>query len=437
MRSLLSFAAIFLSIGLVQLGTGSLGPLDALAGAAHGFSTREIGLLGSAHFVGFLIGCWFTPRLMGHVGHGRAFAAVTALGVIGALLHPVVIGPYAWALFRIGGGVAVAGAFTVAESWLQAKLDNSDRGRVLGVYRTVDMAGQVLAQGVVAILDPTSYIAFNIVAMFACLSLVPLTVSRQVAPAVPSAPRLRLVKTFLLSPLGAAGALVVGLTSSSFRMVGPIYGAESGLSSSGIALFLGLGLAGAAFAQVPVGRLADKYDRRWVLVGLSIAALIVCSAATLGVAGVHPTAIYLVAFVFGASAFPLFSISTAHANDHAPPDFVVELSAALMFLFGAGAIVSPYLSANLVERYGPNALFTYIGVAHVALIVFSLFRMTRRETPEKRSGYRYMPRTSITLARLMKQRPELNADEAPKPEDPPIPDDAQTEASHKDRPVSP
>ncbi len=437
MRSLLSFASLFLSIALVQLGTGSLGPLDALAGAERGFSTRQIGLLGSAHFVGFLIGCWFTPRLMGHVGHGRAFAAVTSLGVIGALLHPVVVDPIAWAVFRIGGGVAVAGAFTVAESWLQAKLDNADRGRVLGVYRTVDMGGQVAAQGVVAILDPTSYVAFNIVAMFACLSLVPLTVSRQVAPPVPSAPRLRLIKTFLLSPLGAAGALVVGLTSSSFRMVGPIYGAESGLSSTGVALFLGLGLAGAAFAQVPVGRLADKYDRRWVLVWLSVAALVVCSAATLGVASLHPSAIYVVAFVFGASAFPLFSISTAHANDHAPRDFVVELSAALMFLFGAGAIISPYLSANLVEQYGPNALFTYIGAAHVVLIAFGLYRMTRRETPEKRSGYRYMPRTSITLARLMKQRPEPDVDRTPSPADPPIPDDAQTEAPHKGKSASP
>src|SRR3546814_1045054 len=49
MGTLLSFSALFLSIYLVQLGSGSLGPLDALSGSVIGFSTEEIGLLGSAH----------------------------------------------------------------------------------------------------------------------------------------------------------------------------------------------------------------------------------------------------------------------------------------------------------------------------------------------------------------------------------------------------
>ena len=39
MRLLISFAALFASILFVQLGSGTLGPLDALAGAAHGFTT--------------------------------------------------------------------------------------------------------------------------------------------------------------------------------------------------------------------------------------------------------------------------------------------------------------------------------------------------------------------------------------------------------------
>ncbi len=62
MRTLISFAALFLSIILVQLGSGTLGPLDALAGIERGFTPAEIGLLGSAHFTGFLAGCYLAPR---------------------------------------------------------------------------------------------------------------------------------------------------------------------------------------------------------------------------------------------------------------------------------------------------------------------------------------------------------------------------------------
>lgn len=57
MRLLVSFAALFLSVILLQLGLGGVAPLDALSGVALDFTAGEIGLLGSAHFLGFFIGC--------------------------------------------------------------------------------------------------------------------------------------------------------------------------------------------------------------------------------------------------------------------------------------------------------------------------------------------------------------------------------------------
>ena len=75
MRLLISFAALFLSVILLQLSSGGVGPLDVLSGTQLGFTNQQIGLLGSAHFVGFFLGCWGAPRLLGTVGHSRAFAA--------------------------------------------------------------------------------------------------------------------------------------------------------------------------------------------------------------------------------------------------------------------------------------------------------------------------------------------------------------------------
>lgn len=95
MRLLISFAALFLSVVLLQLGLGGLAPLDALSGSQLGFSPGAIGALGSAHFLGFFIGCWWAPRLMGDVGHSRAFAALTAAGTIGILAHMMLTHPVA------------------------------------------------------------------------------------------------------------------------------------------------------------------------------------------------------------------------------------------------------------------------------------------------------------------------------------------------------
>ena len=101
MRLLISFAALFLSVILLQLSSGGVAPLDAISGLNIGFTTAQVGFLGSAHFFGFLIGCWWAPRLMGTVGHSRAFAAFTATGAIGLLAHMIIIDPIAWAIMRI------------------------------------------------------------------------------------------------------------------------------------------------------------------------------------------------------------------------------------------------------------------------------------------------------------------------------------------------
>ncbi len=401
MTTLISFAALFLSIVFVQLGSGALGPLDALSGAALGFTTTEIGLLGSAHYFGFFIGCWAAPRMMAAVGHSRAFAAMAAIGAVGALSHPIIVDPVAWAVMRVATGVSVAGAYTVIESWLHAKTGNETRGRVYGVFRMVDLVGQLGAQTLIAFLEPAAFISYNIVALFCCFCVLPLTLSRRAPPQWTGAPRLRPLRTFRLSPVGAASVVVAGLTGASFRMVGPVYGAEIGLGPEGVALFLGAAVVGGAAAQLPVGWISDRVDRRAVLVGLSLASLVVCAAGMTGPEG--GAAVHALAFAFGATAFPIYSVGASHANDFAPPDFVVELNAGLMFFFGVGAIVSPVLVAELIALYGPEALFAFVAVAHVFMAGFGLWRMTRRPARPV-TPYAYRPRTSFTLARLSPRR---------------------------------
>ena len=340
MRMLISFAALFLSVALLQLSSGGVGPLDALSGIALGFSTTQIGLLGAAHFVGFFIGCWWAPRLMGNVGHSRAFAAFTAAGAIGLLAHMLVIDPYAWALMRIASGLCVAECYTVIEAWLQAKVNNETRGRTMGVYRIADMGASLVAQLMIGVLEPASYVSYNLLALLCCAALIPLTLTKVSQPAIPNAPRLRPMLAVSRSPLAAAGVVVAALSSASFRMVGPIYGQEVGLRPDQIAYFLAAFVLGGALAQYPIGWLADKFDRRWVLIGLSVAAVISCMVTN--VIGAGGTAMIMVGAVFfGLTTFPIYSVAAAHAHDFASDDERVELSAALMFFFALGAIASP------------------------------------------------------------------------------------------------
>lgn len=402
MRLLLSFAALFLSVILLQFSSGGVGPLDVLSGAELGFSSAQIGLLGSAHFFGFFIGCWWAPRLMGSVGHSRAFAAFTAMGAIGLLSHMLVIDATAWAIMRIATGLCIAGCYTVIEAWLQAKVTNATRGRAMGIYRMVDTGGSLGAQLMIGVLAPASYVSYNILAILCCAALLPLTLSKLQQPQTPQAPRLRPGLAWRLSPLAVAGVVVAGVSGAAFRMVGPLYGTEVGLAPTDIGLFLAAFVLGGAAAQFPAGWIADRYDRRKVLIWFSVASLFAC-AATVMVPATGSAVIFGSAFLFGATTFPIYSVSAAHAHDWASDDQRVELSAALMFFYAIGAIAAPFVTSRLIESYGPAALFVFISVAHIALVVYGTIRMSRRAVSEIRKPYVWIPRTSFQVGRIFRR----------------------------------
>lgn len=401
MRLLLSLAPLFLSVILLQLSSGATGPLDVLSGLSLGFATEQIGLLGSAHYAGFFIGCWWAPRLLGTVGHSRAFAAFTATGAIGLLAHMLVVDATAWALFRIMSGLCIAGCYTVIEAWMNAQVTNETRARTMGAYRMVDLGASLFAQMMIGLLTPASYISYNLLALLCVAAIFPLTLSTVAQPTTTAAPRLRPRLAITRSPLAVAGVMVAGLTSAAFRMVGPVYGQEVGLSAEQIGYFLAIYVLGGALSQYPVGWLADKFDRRAVLIGLSVAAILSCITSVL-LQGSGPNAILLSALLFGLTTFPIFSVSSAHASDFAEKEEQVEVSAALMFFFAVGAILSPLISSALIARVGPEALFFFLSLGHLALIIFGLLRMRVGPSSETRTPYAYVPRTSFTIGRLMR-----------------------------------
>jgi len=138
------------------------------------------------------------------------------------------------------------------------------------------------------------------------------------------------------------------------------------------------------------------------LIGLSVAAIGSCIV-TILLTEHGSRAVMASAVLFGFTTIPIFSVSAAHANDFASSKQRVELSAALMFFYALGAIASPYVVSVLIEVFNPGAMFVFVAVGHVLLIVFGVHRMRTRGTREKRTPYVYMPRSSFTIGRLLRR----------------------------------
>ncbi len=404
MSSLRPLIPLLIAAGILLAGNGLQGTLIALRGAEEGFSETLIGLMGSAYFAGFLIGCLCVPRLLRAVGHIRAFAALAAMGAAGSLLLILFVDPIAWIAIRFLSGICFSSLFTTIESWLNSAASNSNRARLLAVYRIIDIGAVTGSQYMLPALGIEGFTVFAVMAMMITLSLVPVSMADRSNPKPPAEFSLNLPAVWRISPLAAFGCLSVGLTNSAFRIVGPIYGQSIGLSVSEIATFMSAGIIGGAVMQYPLGALSDRRDRRQILLGTTIGALI-SALIIVWFAGDDRTANMLLVFLFGAFAMSLYSLSVAHANDHAKKDQFVQLAAGLLFFYSVGAMAGPLLASLLMQRFGPHALFAYTALIYAVLIAVTIYRMRARPAVPRahRPRFAALLRTSPVFMRMARR----------------------------------
>ncbi len=403
---------LLVAAAILLAGNGLQGTLIALRATSEGFSPSLIGFMGAAYFAGFMLSCIWTAHLIRMVGHIRVFAALASVTAAGSLALVLLIDPVAWMVLRFAMGFAFAGVFMVIESWLNESAGNQDRGRILSIYRLVDLTAVTGAQFLLPIIGTDGFEIFAIMAIFFCLSLVPVSLSQSSKPKAPESFKFDLKAIWRISPVACIGCLTIGLTNSAFRLIGPLYAKDMGLDVTGVAIFMSAGIVGGAVLQFPLGMLSDRFDRRWTLIvatgGASLAALFL----TFG-AGDQANLLYFGAFVFGAFALPLYSLSAAHANDHAKKGQYVLVAAGLTMFFSIGASMGPLIASFVIERFGAPAFFTYTSVIHASLIVSVLYRMTRRAgvPAHARSRFVTLLRTSPAIYRLARKAIRRNGGE--------------------------
>ncbi len=392
-QAVLPLFALLLSAAILLAGNGLQGILLPVRGALEGFSTHTIGMIASAYSAGFVIGCITMPHVIKRVGHIRTFGVMAAVAACAVLMMALVVHPAAWIPMRALNGVCFAGLYMVIESWLNHQASNTNRGQVFSVYLLVNMVAITLGQMLLALGEPAGFTMFALSAMAITLALVPVGLTRAVAPAPPEQVQLRLKRLFELSPVGVLGCFFVGLTNGAFGGLGAVFATEIGLSVSAVALFMSAAYLGGALAQMPLGRLSDRIDRRRVIIlGCLLAALTgslllalgqVRSGATwppLGpwLASLSTPMVIGLVVIYGSCIYPLYGLCVAHANDYVPREEFVEASSGLLLTWAIGATIGPLAAALVEDLVGPGGLFGYSIVLQLGFILVVLHRMSQR-----------------------------------------------------------
>ena len=374
---------IFLFVGNSLLST-----LVSLRAHDLEFQTTTIGLINAAYFLGLFVGASYSDWLVARCGHSRAYAVLASLGAVCALLHALILSPYAWFFIRLGTGVFVAGLMMVTECWLNSKATRTTRGQILSIYMITHTFASGSGQLLIPFAQVDTFHLFAIASIGYCLALVPVLITRQNVPELVKREKFRFMQVYRYSPAAMTGALCCGLVSSAMYGLAPVYTIGIGMTTATTALFMAFMIYGGGVLQWPVGKLSDRFDRRKLMVLMCLLSAVVCFAV------IFSSSWGLVYFLtsaalFGAVSFTVYPIALAHMNDSIPQDKLLYASAGMLYFFSIGAVFGPVLAAIAIEIFGYQALFVYFTVVYCMYVALVLWRMKLKPAPERKRFRRF------------------------------------------------
>lgn len=378
LKSIRSVASLLLSFGLLLMANGMFATLVGLRSKLEGFSTETVGFVMAGYFIGLLAGALYAVRVVAAVGHIRGFAAFASIMSVAVLGHVLLIDPVVWFLFRLAAGFCMAGMVMVVESWLNEKATNETRGQILSIYMMTNYLGGGMGQFMVSVADPAKFQLFVISSIIFSLALVPVLLTRASAPKPSSPQRMKFRDLYGISPLGVIGTISAGMVNSSINSMGPVFAQSSGMSVLGVSTFMASIILGGMVLQFPIGRLSDHYDRRTILLVVTISTVI-AALAVIWASGQSPIWLYVVGALFGAFCYTVYPLCAAQVNDMADPDKLVQISAGLLFAYGAGASIGPIVASQMMGMFGPSGMFMSAATLTGMLALFTTYRMSRRD----------------------------------------------------------
>jgi len=402
-NALRSVFSLLLGAGLLALGVGLVGMVLPIRMGLEMVSPQIAGYVMSAYYAGFVVGSFTAQRIIGQVGHIRAFAAFAAILTAAVIVHALIFNIPVWGLMRASVGFCMAGLYAVIESWLNVRSPNELRGRVLSMYTLTIYISSGLGQLAINLDQNAGLQLFSLGALLTALSLVPVVLTRVAGPELGNIKTMSLAGLYKASPLGTVVTAGAGLMSGSLYALGAVYGTQIGLSVFENSVFMGAPIIGGFLLQWPIGRLSDKFDRRTVLFGVLMAT--VAASVLLGAFSFAQGSFLLLGtanLLLGGFLATIYPTAVAHAFDYIDRSQMVAANSGMLLAWAVGATAGPLVASSVMGPVGPSGLFVFIASIAILLAIYTRWRMSRRaaKPAEEQSKFVPVPSTSAIAGAL-------------------------------------
>ncbi|MCL6417203.1 MFS transporter [Aestuariirhabdus sp. Z084] len=374
-RTLTPLAPLLVSCFIMMLGNGLINILLPVRMELEAMDTDAIGLILSLYFVGMLLGSLYARQLIRRAGHIRMFGGCLAIASVSILICSLYTDGTLWGAMRIVIGFCNACAYCAMESWLSESATEHNRGKVLAFYQVVMLVGLFLGQFAIGLYSPASNLLFIVAGILLTSSIIPVVLSRNSGPLVEEVEPMSLATLGRRSPLGLLTCFLAGMCHAAMFNMLPVYANSYDITGLDLSLYMGSAIMGGLLLQLPIGFLADRFDRRSVLLVILVTSVSLALSVNLFA---QSALFWPAAIATGISAgiiSCLYPIGVAEVFDKLRTSEMVSAMSCLILAFSAGGMIGPYSASLAMSLLDASALFRFLVAIQVLLCLFVIYRM--------------------------------------------------------------
>ena len=256
----------------------------------------------------------------------------------------------------------------------------------MGIYVTVGLAGWALGPLLGAYLDPDTYWPFVCGLLAIVVAAVFLLPTRKLDVKLSLSAQgvaMGLATVFIAAPTVLLSSAMFGVVEGAMQSFAHLYtmdilGAQ--FRQTGYAV-IWVGAIAAVFFQYPIGWLADKVNRRWLLIACVLTMMVSIFLFPLLIEGGRgpwwePRALGLwtVVSVWGGSMGGIFTVGITLLGQRFSDVELVSANAMFSVLFGVGGLLGPFLAGTAMTAMGPAGFPSSLLAVVTFYAVFALYR---------------------------------------------------------------
>jgi len=367
------------AVGVFCLTTGLSSPLLALILEDMGASSGLIGLNAAMGPIGIILSAPFVPRLARKFG--AWFICVTSLCSSAVLLLMLAVfrDVMIWFPIRFFLGVAISAIFIISETWINQLAMPRIRGRIIGIYNTVAAAGFAFGPLTLAVIGSQGWPPFLVGITGILIALPVFVFARDHLPRFDGREDASVFSFLSLAPMLLLAVAFAALFDQVTLSLLPIYGLRHGLAEATSSSALAVMIIGNVVFQIPIGWLADRISRRFLMSIMGIATMIGSLLLSLLIEG--SILLWPMLFVWGAVAFGIYTIALVELGDRFSGALLLAGNGAFGMMWGIGGIFGPPVAGAAMDLIGPEGLPIILGLSSGVLGVAAGFMPLSRVKP--------------------------------------------------------